>query len=187
MKHPNNSTTPNNTELADPIPRTEMIILYGTPSGNQACIFNVSQMRIPANVLQNLVACICWSVLDTVMVTSSKNVPRQLVNAMWSFEADDMAKWCCGGIFTDTAHGTNDNHRFLKTLCCKDGNNETIIAAQGLLIDQKRQTFVTAHTVLIPYCVQTEVCYLFRLGRISDREIVNFIYSFIYLFLDVFY
>jgi hypothetical protein len=95
-------------------------------------------------------------VFDVVALTNNPAVPRQLLNAMWTFELARVLKFCSGPWRADTTADSNCLRRPLLSLVCTDGEGGNILAAQGLLIDEKIPAFASAQGKLLPLIIPVE-------------------------------
>ena len=84
-----------------------------------------------------------------VRATGDPDVPRQLLNAIWSFERNEFIKFPLVWR-VDTQANKNILRRHTINFVAFGGNGESARAAQGVLENLKRRTFIMVMTELLP-------------------------------------
>jgi hypothetical protein len=107
------------------------------------------RLVIPSGVLVRVVSELLNGVRDVCLVSASPMMPRQLLNALWSFERDEAIKnpFVFRG---DTQANRNKLRKHTLNILACAGNGESARAAQGILQDLRRRTFITVMTRLLP-------------------------------------
>jgi hypothetical protein len=119
-------------------------------------LFHSNRCILSDQTLTSIVRPLFDLVFDVVTLTNIPAVPRQLLNAMWTFELERVLKFCSGPWQADTTADSNCLRRPLLSLVCKDGEGRNILAAQGLLIDEKIPAFASEYGKLLPLIIPVE-------------------------------
>lgn len=104
---------------------------------------------IPSEELTHIMKQLLAVVKSVLNLCGHKDVPRQLLNIVWSFARLLFQKWPDGGRF-DTQANTNKLRRHLLNMITYGPNGENIRAAQGLLQNLRGRSFNVFIGKLLP-------------------------------------
>ena len=112
-------------------------------------VLRVLRLRIPNTTLHALISALHAGMKAVADATQSASVPRQVLNAAWTFEAIRFALYPEVSCF-DTIANTNNHRRYVMTHRSVDAEGKNIVASQAILQDQTRRTMISYFGYLLP-------------------------------------
>ena len=135
--------------LVDPDP---LMLLLGTAPHSSFCIIQLSD---PTKCTGNdHIPAFLWHA-RVCKLTADPKVPRQLLNALWSFERKEFMQ-CPETMSVDGQVNTNHLRKIFTNMTGRNGNRENIRAAQCIQQDGKTRTYVKIFAKLLPRVLPLE-------------------------------
>ena len=119
-------------------------------------------------MLEEIIICL-FGIIQDLLTINRGELPRQLLNAAWSFERQAFSLWS-ETLRIDTQANKNVLRRYIINLLGYDGNGNSIRVSGGMLQNQRLRSFIVYTAKLLPRILSRRALRAVRFGLTDDSK-----------------